>query len=88
MAKQVRRLSSLTTRRENDVTSPGLARNFMNFRFDHRGQRDTRPNRLGCTSEGFRTSGGPFTFGVGEALGENGPDGMKGPRNDPGNTKV
>lgn len=75
MPKMVKRLSSNTTLRTATPTSPELARNFMNFRFNHLKQRNTLPKRLGCAYEGFtttNTSGRAETFGVGEAFGGGG----------------
>lgn len=92
MAKMIKRLSNTTVMRFTAPSSPDLARNVMNFRFNHLTQRNTLPNVLG----GGRAAGvdwGPCNasgtvaghVGVGETL-ESGS--MSYPRNDPGNVKV
>jgi hypothetical protein len=50
MAKTTRRQSLLTTVRGATPTTPTLAGNFMNFRFNHLTQRAVRPGRLGSAS--------------------------------------
>lgn len=84
--KMVRRLSNLSTLRGGVPTSPGVAYNFTNFRFNHLSQRGM-PNPI-SPYKGSRTTnstGAPYTAGVGQALGG---EGMQGPRNDPGAVKV
>lgn len=66
--KTIRRLSSLTSLRGMQPTSGGIAKFFMNFRFDHTKQMNVRPNRLGCAYEGFTTpnaGGKPAVAGIG-----------------------
>ena len=88
MPRITRRLSSNTTYASATPSSPEVAKNFMNFRFNHLTQRPTLPNRLGCAYEGFRTTNSSGTVAgghIGEAFGT---DSMTRPRNDPGAVKV
>lgn len=90
MPKIYRRRSSNTTFTTDQPSSPGVAENFMNFRFNHLTQRAVRPNRLGCASEGFTTPNADgqtvaANAGTGQALGGGG---MTNPVNDKGATKV
>lgn len=91
MAKTIRRLSSITALRGSQPTSPDLARNFMNFRFNHLNQRNVRPTKLGCADDWTTPNAGgrPQTSAnayTGQALDES--YGFRGPTNDPGNVKV
>lgn len=73
MAKTVRRLGLLTSLRGMTPTTPDLAANFMNFRFNHLGQRNL-PNGID-TKAPYRTtnsSGRADSRGIGEVLGRGG----------------
>jgi hypothetical protein len=87
--RTVRRLSSNTTLRGATPTSPDVARNFMNYKFNHLTQRNTMPNVLGrgsdsgadwgpCNTSGT-VAGGHIggAFGAGNIVGQ-----------DPGEVKV
>lgn len=89
MPKMTRRLGSLTSLRGATPTSPDLARNFTNFRFNHLTQRSTLPARLGSNSTSWgpcNSSGRPDVSAnaqTGQALGSGGM-----PWTDAGVTKV
>lgn len=70
MPKMTKRLSSITTQRVATPTSPELARNFMNFRFNHLAQRNTMPGRLGAGSD-QNVSWGPCNSGGTDATSAN-----------------
>jgi hypothetical protein len=87
MPKTVRRLSSITTLRGATPTSPEVANNFMNFRFNHLTQRPM-PHPISCDKAHRQTNASGTAAdhaGVGQAFGGGG---MQGPRNDPGSVKV
>jgi hypothetical protein len=75
----VRRLSSISTLRSSAPTSPDVARNFMNFRFNHITQRKTMPagcvgaaKDAGMTMRGHNDHLGPAGPVIGEAFGTGG----------------
>jgi hypothetical protein len=86
MPKTVRRLSNITSLRGATPTTPDLAANFMNFRFNHLRQRAVHPTRLG-SADGFTTTNASGTAadhaGVGQVLGRGGM-----PWTDPGQVKI
>lgn len=87
MPKTVRRLSNITTLRGAQATSPEVARNFMNFRFNHLTQRPTLPGKIGGMS-GWGSCNTNGTVAGGHIGGAFGAGNMAGPPNDPGNLKV
>lgn len=87
MPKTVRRLSSITTLRGTTPTSPEVARNFTNFRFNHLTQRNLMPERLG-SCYGWKPFNASGTVAGGHIGGAFGAGNMTGPPNDPGAVKV
>jgi hypothetical protein len=70
--KTVRRLSSNTALRGATPTSPDVARNFMNFKFNHLTQRNTDPGtRIGSVDDSHpRNASGTVAGGhIGGAFG-------------------
>jgi hypothetical protein len=89
MPKMIRRYSSATTYRSSTPSSPELAKNFINYRFNHLNQRAVRPTKLG-SADGWTT---PNASGLatgadktGQVLDEG--YGFRSPVNDPGQVKV
>lgn len=62
---------------------------FMNFRFNHLTQGTTLPNRLGCASEGFKSTNAGGRAALADRTGQDltGGDGFTYPNNDIGTVR-